>query len=187
MVSSRNKGTLEELKAFYDLLKKYRTRLESETQSNRAKQELEQLREELVRQSGRLRQVIETLTRKLWVRVGIERSEMDIWDAALHYPRAYYTTEALTRAMDLTNEAIGNLQTTTFLSSESRYQLTSPVYWGELFHKKVLRQLWAWITSHRKSVSWTAIGVIVVTLLGTNWDLVKENIDRFFKLLGMGS
>lgn len=79
------------------------------------------------------------------------------------------------------------LQGTTSLSSERRYQLTSLVYWGEIFCQKALRRLWAWIESHRKSVSWTAIVVIVITLVGTNWDLAEENINRFLKFLGIGS
>ena len=79
------------------------------------------------------------------------------------------------------------LQGTNSLSSGRLYQPTSPIYWGGLFCQKALRPLWAWITSHRKSVSWTAIAVIVITLLGTNWDLVKENIDRFLKLFRIGS
>jgi hypothetical protein len=169
VVSSQDIHTLERLRAFYDLLKKYRTQLDLETQTNRAKQELDQLREELVSQSGPLRQEIERLTGKRWITgglFGLYRGSRDIWDEALSSPPHY---EALRLAIDATNQAIGILQTVTPTKSVRQYQLTSLVYWGEIFYQKALRRLWAWIKSHRL-ISIICSSVMLLAAVVTLWE-----------------
>ena len=186
MVPSQDKDALTGLGELYDLLKQYQSLLKSKDKDEPIGTELNQLREKLVRKSGEFKHLIETLTGKRHMtQLGVV---FEMWAEALAV-NSYSPTRhsALNFCIDATNEAIGRLGATTSLGSERRYRLTSPVFWGELFYQKALRRVWAWIKSHRKGVSWTAIVVIVITLLGTNWDLVKENIDRCFKFLGIGS
>ena len=43
-----------------------------------------------------------------------------------------------------------------------------------------------WIKRHRRAVSWTTIALIIITLLGTNWESVIDNIQKLLKLFGLG-
>jgi len=43
-----------------------------------------------------------------------------------------------------------------------------------------------WIKRHRGTVSWTTIALIIIALLGTNWESVINNIQKLLKLFGIG-
>lgn len=183
MVPSQDKDALSaDLEALYNLLKEYKSLLKSKGKDEPMGIQLNQLREKLVRKSGELKHIIENLTGKRYMtQLG---QVFESWAEALamdSYPPTRHS--ALNFCIDVTNEAIGRLEATTSLSSERRYQLTSPLYWADT----IWHRIWPWFKTHRIWTSLVSILVIVMTVLGTNWNLVKENIDRFFKFLGIGS
>ncbi len=114
MSSSQSRGIVSELGSFLEELKSYEGLLEYLRESNtilgHQLRERDDLRERLVRKSGKLKQIIAESTGKQ----SIEQlgRVYDVWSTGLTaHPSAPINTFALNACIDATNEAIGRLET----------------------------------------------------------------------------
>jgi uncharacterized protein (TIGR02391 family) len=104
--------TLNDLKQFYSELKTYKDTLEHLAKSTMILgheiRERDELREKLVRRSGRLKPIIIKLTKKQYI--SRARITWDMWDMGLDpYPSLPENEISLAHCIDATNEAIGKL------------------------------------------------------------------------------
>ncbi len=113
MALSKSSGLVSELESFLKELKSYQGLLEylreSKTILGQELRERDELRERLVRESGKLRQIIAELTGKQ----SIEQlgRVYDVWSTGLTaHPSAPINTFSLDACIDATNEAIGKLE-----------------------------------------------------------------------------
>lgn len=96
----------EEVEDFYNQLKKYKDSYEKKTASQDEEKEAESLREELVRESGKLEPLITQLTRKRYF-IDMGRT-LDVWSCALS--KYVSPPQALDTLLDIVNEARGRLE-----------------------------------------------------------------------------
>jgi len=114
MASSKSSGLVSELESFLEELKSYQGLLEYLRESKivlgHQLRERDELRERLMRKSGKLKQIIAELTGKQ----SIEQlgRVYDVWSTGLTvHPSAPINTFSLNACIDATNEAIGRLET----------------------------------------------------------------------------
>jgi len=109
MSSSESSGLVSELENFLEELKSYGGLLGNKTILQHELEERYELRERLVRKSGRLRQIITDLTGKK----SVERAGevYDMWSTGLTaHPSGPIDFFSLSACIDATNEAIGKLE-----------------------------------------------------------------------------
>lgn len=158
--------------AFYQGLKSWHVELETFQhhlyEGNTLRDDLEQMRKNLIRRAPRFKQRVIELTGKQY---GEQFGRtFDVWDEALSqnvYDGYDWTSRsALDRLLDCVVEALGVLETgETVISGPSRYLRTSPAYWGKRFwHSKRISSIYIWA----KRFWWiiVAIGVIIGIIAG---------------------
>jgi len=165
---------LTDLELFHEKFVRYKQLVlmpEEERVAKNLEGELATLRLELERRYGRLKEVIEKHGSSTRVLLQGGKWEGEAFTSAFSYK--LFDPKALEVVMDTAiaavNTTIGKLQAIPFES-----KISKP-------HK--FRRVLQWIKAHKVRSIIVTVLLILVTLLGTNWTTVKDNLMKFFELL----
>jgi len=153
--------------------------------SGQEEEEFNALSLELQRKYGSLKEVIEKYGGPAIMPLQSGKTEWEAFTSAFNYtifdPEAFIGV--IDKAITTLNMAIGRLKAEK-PAKTSIYELTSPVYWGEVAWRRL--KSWArWIKAHRlKSVVGGLLGLIFL-LLATDWFVFGQNVKRILEFLGL--
>jgi len=156
---SSTRDILDGLKEFYRDLKDYEELHHEERESKSGKE----LREKIVRNSGKFKPIVVNITKTRYVRAPGSGIPYDIWSEGFSM-WVSHTHFFLNTLIDSVNQTIGTLEGKSSYKP-SKYELTSSIYWIDRFVRWRAISVISWAKTHRLvSVIITLIMLIAAIL-----------------------